>query len=80
MWSHILRDQLDVTEPDVWACVEHGALPDRGREDTHAPVEAIPVDVARLLASRVGLSRDEIRAMTSEQAIARLHEFWTSGR
>lgn len=80
MWSHILRDQLDVTEGDFWACVENGELPDRGLEDREAPGEAIPVDVATLLASRVGLSRQELRAMTAEQAIARLNDFWTTGR
>lgn len=79
MWAHILRDQLDVTEEVFWACVEDGELPDRGRDDTDAPGDAIPVDVARLLASRVGLSRDEIRAMSPDQAIARLNEFWTTG-
>lgn len=80
MWSHILRDQLDVSERDFWACVEDGELPDRGAADTAVPEDAIPVDVARLLVSRVGLSRDGIRAMTSDQAIARLNEFWTTGR
>jgi hypothetical protein len=79
-WAHILRDQLDVSEREFWACVEDGELPDRGREETHAPVGAIPVDVARLLASRVGLSRAEMQAMTSAQATARLNEFWTTGR
>ena len=30
MWRHILRDQLDVTEDEFWACAQHGELPDRG--------------------------------------------------
>src|SRR5258705_8447838 len=30
LWSHILRDQLDVTEDEFWKCVQDGILPKRG--------------------------------------------------
>jgi len=35
MWAHILRDQLAVTEPEFWACVNDGELPDRGAAARH---------------------------------------------
>lgn len=30
VWSHILRQQLEVTPDESWACVSDGTLPDRG--------------------------------------------------
>jgi len=78
MWSHILRDQLDVSEGDFWACVQDTVLPARGS----APVAAqdrIPAQVAYTLIHTVRLSDAEVAAMTKEQAIERLTAFWTTG-
>jgi hypothetical protein len=79
MWAHILRDQLQVTEAEFWACVHDGQLPDRGADDD-APTDAIPIDVVRLLIDRVGLTVQQIRAMSADEAIARLNRFWTTGQ
>jgi hypothetical protein len=38
LWSHILRDQLGVSEEEFWACVRDGIKPDRGVPE--APPEA----------------------------------------
>lgn len=78
LWSHILKDQLDLTEEQFWAAVEDGVLPDRGA--VAAPTEAIPTDVVWQLLDRVGLSADEVGRMTKAEAMARLQEFWTTGR
>lgn len=78
MWAHILRDQLDVTDVEFWACINDGQVPDRGRGDA-APAEAIPVDVVRLLFDRVGLNARQVRGMSVEDAIERLNRFWTTG-
>jgi len=80
MWSHILRDQLDVSEETFWRCVQEGRLPDRGTQADEAPADAIPVEVVRLLIDRVGLDEREVSRMTRAGAIARLGEFWTAGR
>jgi hypothetical protein len=80
MWAHILRDQLDVTEAEFWACVNDGQRPDRGANSNEAPAEAIPVDVAKLLVDRVGLSADQVRGMSIEEGVARLNQFWTTGQ
>jgi len=77
IWSHILRDQLGVAEQEFWACVLDGVLPDRGtpRHDR----ESLPADLVHLLIHRVGLSDDEVSAMSKAEAIARVQEFWMKG-
>jgi hypothetical protein len=81
MWAHILRDQLDVTADEFWTCVTDGVAPDRTSGDLVEEVDdAIPVDVVNLLVSRVGLTRRDLVGMTRQEAIARLNEFWSTGR
>lgn len=77
MWQHILRDQLEVGEPEFWACVREGTAPDRGTREP--PAEALPAELVYLLINRVGLPEAEVAAMTKKQAIARLERFWTDG-
>jgi hypothetical protein len=77
LWSHILRDQLAVSEAEFWTCVRNGAKPDRGAPEI--PAGAIPADVVRLLISRVGLTESELAVMSKDEAIARLHRYWTEG-
>jgi hypothetical protein len=77
LWSHILRDQLAVSEAEFWACVRNGVKPDRGAPEI--PAGAIPADVVRLLISRVGLTESELAVMSKDEAIARLHRYWTEG-
>jgi hypothetical protein len=81
MWAHILREQLDVTADEFWACVSDGVAPDRTPDDVVEEVDdAIPVDVVNLLVSRVGLTRRDLVGMTRQEAIARLNEYWSTGR
>ena len=47
LWSHILRDQLAVSEEEFWRCVRDGVKPDRGVPE--APPEALPADLVYLL-------------------------------
>jgi len=77
LWSHILRDQLKVTQDVFWACLRDGTLPDRGVPAV--PAEALPADLVHLLLTRVGLTEDEIRQLTKMEAIARLQRYWTEG-
>jgi hypothetical protein len=75
LWRHILRDQLQVSEVDFWACVKESATPDRG---FGVPTEeSLPVDLVHLLIHRVGLAESEVKAMTKDQAIARVNDYWT---
>lgn len=77
MWSHILRDQLDVDEASFWACVRDGTVPDRGVPSP--PESALPADLVHLLISKVGLAEAEIAGLTREQAVGRLQWYWTEG-
>ena len=77
IWSHILRDQLGVSEAEFWACVRGADRPDRGRPA--APPEAFPSELVYLLIHRVGVTEDEIAGMSKDQAIERLNAYWSAG-
>ncbi len=77
LWAHILRDQLQVSEAEFWACVKDGILPTRSQEQP--PTNAIPAGVVHQLVTLVGLSKDDVAAMTKNEAIDRLHHFHTCG-
>lgn len=78
IWAHILRDQLDVTAEEFWDCVNHQVVPNRG----HTPevTDAIPLGVIRALTQEARIPEVEVHAMTKAEAIARLGEFYTTGR
>lgn len=75
IWSHILRDQLHVTEAEFWACVKDKKRPDRG--EPKVPREALPADLVHLLITRLGLSDAEIAGMGKADAITRMQEYWS---
>ncbi|HEV2370640.1 MAG TPA: cytotoxic translational repressor of toxin-antitoxin stability system [Streptosporangiaceae bacterium] len=77
MWAHILRDQLDVDEAVFWACVQDGTRPDRGTPEP--PSMGLPADLVHLLLTRAHLSEAEVAAMSKEQAIARMQQYWATG-
>jgi hypothetical protein len=77
LWSHILRDQLAVSEEEFWRCVRDGVNPDRGVPQ--APQEALPADLVHLLLTRVGLTTSEVAAMSKAEAVERLNRYWTEG-
>jgi hypothetical protein len=77
IWAHILREQLDVDQTAFWACVQDGTKPDRGTPEL--PAGALPADLVHLLLTRIHLSEAEVAAMTKDQAIARMQQYWASG-
>ena len=77
LWSHILRDQLEVSEAQFWACVRNDGVPDRGVRPI--PADALPAELVHLLTSRVGLSDSDVAAMDKTEAVARLNRYWTEG-
>lgn len=77
LWSHILRDQLQVSEQEFWQCVNDRILPPRSQPAV--PEDSIPTEVLYLLKQRVGLSDDQLTDMTVEAAIERLQQYWTTG-
>ncbi|RCW40041.1 hypothetical protein DFQ14_113124 [Halopolyspora algeriensis] len=77
LWQHILADQLQVSETEFRACVDEGVLPDRGVPRSVA--EALPPVLVYLLINRVGLSESEVKALSKEQAVARVNQYWFEG-
>ncbi|MGV0097003.1 cytotoxic translational repressor of toxin-antitoxin stability system [Streptomyces californicus] len=77
IWGHILRDQLVVSEDEFWDCVLDGRLPNRGAPEV--PKETLPADLVYMLIHRVGLAEETVAAMTKEDALARLHQYWIEG-
>jgi hypothetical protein len=77
IWAHILRDQLDVDQATFWACVQDGIKPNRGAPER--PAGALPADLVQMLLTRVRLSEAEVAAMSRDEAIARMQQYWTTG-
>jgi len=76
MWSHILRDQLDVSADEFWACVRDGIVPVRSRPEE--PTGGLPLALVAQLVKGLRLSEEEVRGMTKEQALERLAELWAT--
>jgi hypothetical protein len=77
IWSHILRDQLDVGQAAFRALVQDGIKPDRGAAEP--PAGALPADLVHLLITRAHLNEAEVAAMSKDQAIARMQQYWAAG-
>jgi hypothetical protein len=75
IWAHILRDQLDTSEAEFWACVQDKVKPDRG--EPRVPAEALPAELVHLLITQIGLSEAEVAKMSKTDAIARMQEHWS---
>ncbi len=77
IWSHILREQLEVSEKDFWKCVNERVLPNRGAKPPVAPPSAIPLGVVSALVEQFHVPETEVRTMTKEDAIRRLSMFYS---
>jgi len=77
IWSHILREQLAVSEAEFWKCVNESILPNRGAKPTVAPSTAIPLGVVSALIAQFHVPESEVLAMTREDAILLLSKFYT---
>jgi len=77
LWRHILRDQLEVSEAQFWACVRDGVVP--GRVAQQPVGDSVPAEVVHLLLTRVGLTEAEVATMSRERAVARLTQYWVEG-
>lgn len=70
--------KLGVTDEGFWNCVSNRVSPDRGQ--TQPVAEAIPVGVIRTLIREAHIAEAEVRAMTKAEAVARLTDFYTTGK
>jgi hypothetical protein len=74
IWAHILRDQLQVSEDEFWACVREKNVPRRSRAELAMP--SIPAGVVAQLLSH-GVEESEVRLMSRVEAIERLNLIWS---
>lgn len=74
MWSQILDDQLHVTEPEFWDCVDNKTPPRRSAAAAAPEGAALPASLAYQLVNTLNLSSEEIASLTLEQAVAKMNE------
>lgn len=74
LWSHILRDQLEIDENAFWACVQDGVKPSRGTRTSAE--DAIPAGIVSQLIAN-GVPEAEVRGMTKSEAIERINAIWS---
>ncbi len=77
LWSHILETQLCVAETDFWRCVEKGTPPERGRPVASLPATALPAGLAHQLVHTLGLRDHEIAALSRDEAIQLMNDYWS---
>lgn len=78
MWSHIRKEQLEVTQDEFWDCVLHSNKPDRGGPKPVVERTAIPLHLYRLL-EEIGVAAEEIATLDAASAARRLAEFYSAG-
>lgn len=74
LWSHILRDQLCVTQNEFWSCVDEGNLPVRSAETPAPPSAALPAGLAHQLVHVLHLTSTEVAQLSLEDAVALLND------
>lgn len=76
LWKTILREQLQVSEVEFWACVSDGIIPDRGTAPA-TPSNALPAQLVYQLIHTAGIPADQVADMSLDQATATMNEFWS---
>ncbi len=78
LWSHILGEQLAVTEGEFWECVGQGNPPVRPGQQPPTPAEALPADLVHQLLTKLHLPESDVAALTRRQAIELMTAYWTN--
>lgn len=77
LWSHVLDQQLQVSEDEFWACVDDRTPPHRGRSVTSPTEHVLPAGLAYQLVHNLGLSAAEVAALTLDDAVRLMQEHWS---
>ncbi len=77
LWKAILRDQLDVTEGQFWACVQDKQVPDRGQASVETTVRAMPAGLLYQLIHIAHVPENQAKTLTLEQALAIMTAHWS---
>lgn len=75
MFQHVLKEQLDCTKQDFFACVDHKILPPRPQVQA-IPKDGLPLYIAEQLVNTVGLAPSEIKHLSVAQALEVLTLFY----
>lgn len=79
LWKTILREQLDVTEAEFWACVKDSVRPDRGiGQEIKAPPSALPAQLVYQLIHQAGVAENDVAKMNLQQAVEAMAAFWSA--
>jgi len=76
LWSHILSDQLDVTEVEFWQCVDQRVLPRRSSTSKIPETTTLPARIAYQLVHSLHMTNEQIAVLTLDDALALLTEYW----
>ncbi len=76
MWSHILSDQLHVTEAEFWDCVDNKNPPRRNSAPGSSDSITLPAQLAYQLVHSLKLTNAQIASLTLEEAMRLLAEYW----
>ena len=77
LWNTILKEQLEVTEIEFWACVRDKIFADRGPEERPDQAVGLPAGLVHQLISVAHVPEVEVMNMTLEEATARMTEHWS---
>lgn len=77
LWRHILGDQLEVTEPQFWNCIDLRKPPDRGTAASVPPANALPAQLVHQLVHDVGIPESEVAHLDLPGALQVLNEYWS---
>ena len=76
MWSHILDDQLHVTEAEFCDCIDNKKPPQRTSDVERSGTVTLPAQLAYQLVHSLKLTNSQISSLTLEDAIKLLTEYW----
>lgn len=77
LWKAILRDQLEVTEGEFWACVKDKQLPNRGQVAEPTSGSSLPAGLVYQLIHVARIPEAEVKGLTLDQANAVMAEHWS---
>ena len=78
LWSHIVRDQLCVTQGEFWKCVDDGEVPVRSSSVPLPPPAALPAGLAHQLVHILQLSSAEVAKLSLAEALDLLNDHWAN--
>lgn len=76
LWSHILDDQLHVTEAEFWKCVDNEDPPERASAGVGPDAAILPAGLAYQLVHALNLTSEEMSSLSLEEAVKLMTEYW----